>query len=976
MSKSREAIFEKVANSNLKKSLSKSRERLCDMRLSLGKSREYLNEKNHMSKSQDKFYNFKSLSKSQEVISSSLGGAMKRMVNGAVSDISHALPLTTGSLQQATTDSEVDSEVDFVLLPGNSMLMTHQDIMKMNFDTSLQLLPISESGSSVKVGGSIQDLPSGLLSARETSTKNSGDVPKSILLLPATSAESIIHQPIVELKEEEEEAEQKEEKKVEEETKQPIKKVTQSIGIQVDFNSEEFAKEMASIFKKKLEDIEAEVRREKEAENREKRKDEEAKIERELAKFRKEKELELEKEVALQKSLLQEIVTTKEIPAAPEAKGKITKTLDDSQDDKKEEQKVSESPKEDQKVPENSKENQKVSESSKENQGKIFNKPLEKLVITRSKSTAALKSIQEPVDDFKKQRSVSPMPQSRKDSSGFSHPNTLGEEKKNHPWKTEVAKFQLQKRVSELIGTFDKSDLREGETPEEVKQRRRGSLQIDSDLNNLEPDIEATNNCRTLKLLRRKSTSAILSNPEMNILNLTDILMESSAAVAAAEAGLVAAAAEIKAMEKQEKEEEKENIEINKENNNKDASDKPAVEPKPSGAPIKKEVAEKPEIQNAIVSEKLVKSPSMKRSKEKNWDYFEIDHPKAISDKKLQQLKAKYQRRKTESVLKESPIKEEDEKVESESLTQAQKSSRVPTRSNSVPIVQGINASKLKTKALKLSIDPLTGECLEAEEDSLDTDQPHVIIRKVSTDSSSTDDSSSGCSSASRKSSRSSRRRSSLLADIQEQAIPEEKILEVRIDPLTGAVETVEVSKPKSGDAKNKGSSEQRQKKLTSQLSVDVLAAASAAVKSAAVDDDGIGSLPHTPTDLNMDAILMSSSSNSGSTRLDDGIFTSSEEVLESIPSNNSTGNNSSSSSTLSWDESSTNVVAAPSGKPSSLSSADTPPSDNNNEQITSTASTTTDSFSKAMEKFKSGASSSRNQGASSEVEPEKVKLI
>ena len=42
LSKSREAIFEKVSrNSNLKKSLSKSRERLCDMRLTaIPKSRE------------------------------------------------------------------------------------------------------------------------------------------------------------------------------------------------------------------------------------------------------------------------------------------------------------------------------------------------------------------------------------------------------------------------------------------------------------------------------------------------------------------------------------------------------------------------------------------------------------------------------------------------------------------------------------------------------------------------------------------------------------------------------------------------------------------------------------------------------------------------------------------------------------------------------------------------------------------------
>ena len=46
--------------------------------------------------------------------------------------------------------------------------------------------------------------------------------------------------------------------------------------------------------------------------------------------------------------------------------------------------------------------------------------------------------------------------------------------------------------------------------------------------------------------------------------------------------------------------------------------------------------------------------------KKKNWDYFEINHPKAISDKKLQELKAKYQRRRTEGTL----ILEKDKRVE------------------------------------------------------------------------------------------------------------------------------------------------------------------------------------------------------------------------------------------------------------------------------------------------------------------------
>ena len=37
--------------------------------------------------------------------------------------------------------------------------------------------------------------------------------------------------------------------------------------------------------------------------------------------------------------------------------------------------------------------------------------------------------------------------------------------------------------------------------------------------------------------------------------------------------------------------------------------------------------------------------------RKRTWDYFEINHPKAISDKKLEQLKEKYTRRKTEASL-------------------------------------------------------------------------------------------------------------------------------------------------------------------------------------------------------------------------------------------------------------------------------------------------------------------------------------
>ena len=63
--------------------------------LSLSKSRDYLNESTkQLSRAQGKFSNFKTISKSQEVLSPALGGNMKRMVAGAVSDIpAHNLPI-------------------------------------------------------------------------------------------------------------------------------------------------------------------------------------------------------------------------------------------------------------------------------------------------------------------------------------------------------------------------------------------------------------------------------------------------------------------------------------------------------------------------------------------------------------------------------------------------------------------------------------------------------------------------------------------------------------------------------------------------------------------------------------------------------------------------------------------------------------------------------------------------------------------
>ena len=140
LSKSREAIFEKVTQSNLKKSLSKSRERLDGMRLTLSRSRDNLGLSDVTklaSRSQEKLFGFKNLSKSQEVISAALGGVpMKRMINGAVSDISHAL-------KPGDNASELPSpSMDFIFVPGSGILVPQINL------GSLQVLPLSESGRS------------------------------------------------------------------------------------------------------------------------------------------------------------------------------------------------------------------------------------------------------------------------------------------------------------------------------------------------------------------------------------------------------------------------------------------------------------------------------------------------------------------------------------------------------------------------------------------------------------------------------------------------------------------------------------------------------------------------------------------------------------------------------------------------------------------------------------------------------------
>jgi len=257
--------------------------------------------------------------------------------------------------------------------------------------------------------------------------------------------------------------------------------------------------------------------------------------------------------------------------------------------------------------------------------------------------------------------------------------------------------------------------------------------------------------------------------------------------------------------------------------------------------------------------------------RKRTWDYFEINHPKAISDKKLEQLKAKYTRRKTEAAIL-SKVEITKDKNANEKLSVPKKDIPQPLRTLSMPIIEGIVGSLQPKKSLDLAWDPLTGECLSAETESVDSGQDSEGVRKLSSDSSEE-------SSCSRKSSKSGRRKSSHLGDIIEadHIIPEEVVLECFIDPFTGQFITNEVSK-------HNGNCSTTENKINNKKNLKVTVN-TPPNESNQQDDDGIGSLPNTPTDLGKSKSLSISnkpikSDDADSIPTDDGIYTSSEEVI------------------------------------------------------------------------------------------------
>lgn len=388
---------------------------------------------------------------------------------------------------------------------------------------------------------------------------------------------------------------------------------------------------------------------------------------------------------------------------------------------------------------------------------------------------------------------------------GYTHDAMLGLDKSNKaPWKDEINKIRTLKpiRITELIGTFDKRGC-DGSSAEDIaalKQQRRGSLQIHLDdiTGQLAAQQSMTDQelkeAALLKSQRRKSTpsnvllASSLSHQIEHILNLTN-----SESIATS-------------LEETEK------------------------------------VDQEPEVPEEVKKKQLLaeqqqqrKSEIKRQTRQKNWDYFEIDHPKAISDNKLQQLKAKYLRRRTEgqlSIKEENPDDLDSNMVSSSTAETASSERKQINKSKSVPVNLGQQLMEIDGGEKQ---------------------------RKISTDSG------EESADSSRRSSRSSvyRRRSSHLSDFLDQRH--------------------KINEPVLSEDEDK-----KRRRLSVEIEPSSLPSSNVPALHAN-GDDGFISLPHTPTDLGslLDPRLKvattgsSVSSTTASTcGNDDGIFTSSEETL------------------------------------------------------------------------------------------------
>merc|ERR1712083_1119651 len=421
---------------------------------------------------------------------------------------------------------------------------------------------------------------------------------------------------------------------------------------------------------------------------------------------------------------------------------------------------------------------------------------------------------------------------------------------------------------------------------ESVKARRRGSLQIQLDSSSIAqlatrgeslPERESPS-----KLQRRKSTSAI---PPLRLSEALPNIEE-------------AGAGQPKDVKEEERSSENKNAttgdkldpdkavsetDASKEDGNKDGESSGD-----NNNDDDKEVFTNGSDPEEVEVEQLRSTPGHQakgraylekvNERKRTWDYFEINHPKAISDKKLEQLKEKYTRRKTEASLLLEKKKEEREVGKSEREGQSEKEglkngrkALATTRTMSMPVIESLASSEQmkKKKSLELAWDPLTGESLvDQDTESVDSGR-ESDVRRLSTSLTSEE------SASSRKS---SRRKSSHLADILELAdriIPEQCVLECFIDPFPGQFITSEVAKV--GNRRS--------------LRVSVCGQVEEEDEGLNNRDEGVGSLPcttpttptttSTPLTLPSEAVNVEEEENGSLTSCcptDDGICTSGSE--------------------------------------------------------------------------------------------------
>ena len=595
------------------------------MRLTLSKSRDYLNDSKLASRSQEKFQSFKLLSKSQEVLSAALGRNMKRM-NGAVSDISPANLPVNPRIYLDSPDLTTDN---FVILPGSSVLMSHSDLVSIggakNFG-SLQLLPISESGRSTPASqcsnATVADIPC---------TDPCNDHPNNTCTQPNIVAETLVEVSEEDLEEED-----------------------SKVRLRIPSNAKKFSgTNKAGQVESNQASLQSSRRRSLQ----------ENAVSRTFKQKEEKNNINYETKQSMSRSASVDGINNKNSSnnklqtAEVAVQVNLTKCASSPSVNKQTNDKISE-------------------ENFAREHGDII-------------CPAYI-----PVDG-----NIRPGVE-RRLTRGFSHDDTLGGDEKRYSWREELEKFRSQKKplgVSDLIDAFTNKTLQRKVSSDDpsfpsvdsMKNKRRGSLQIQIDSNafaKLSETTESQKSNNAIKLQRRKSTSAILPL-RLSEVKMPDIEEDAS----------FKNKSDNSINEKYKNISEKAVSEINSdesEPNNEGSSES-------INAPYFNQSLPKGRVYLEKVNER-----------KRTWDYFEINHPKAISDKKLEQLKAKYTRRKTEADILSKTESDKNHQNQILARKPAAEVKPLPVRTHSMPVIEASLESAQTKKPLELALDPLTGECL------------------------------------------------------------------------------------------------------------------------------------------------------------------------------------------------------------------------------------------------------------------------